>query len=199
VDDEPDAFDGLDIFRWGARLSWSPTAQDTVLGLNVPEDPMAVVSYVEVDDGSLTVDLAHTHYSGGNKGMALGAPQLELFVYAVENHGVNGELDVLAKDQVVQGTASVSVEAPETDTVFVVTKLVEVLGGVNTNDIQSVFTLECSYTAVELPAFTLGGSRMDDGSALTSGQSPKSTSSSTASPIASTRSSSTASFPTAGP
>ena len=142
-----------------------------VVGLNVPEDSRAVAGYVEVGDGSLSVDIAHSHYSGGNKGVALEVPHLDLFVYDAENPAVNGEPNVLASAMGMQGTASASVDGStlDTDTVYVVAKLVNVPGAVNTNDVQSHFDLNVAYTAPSLPAFTVGGSRSDDGAVFTQG------------------------------
>lgn len=70
----------------------------------------------------------------------------------------------------MQGTAEVSVDAPETNTVYVVAKLVNVPGAVNTNDVQSHFDLNMDYTAPALPPFSVGGSRSDDRSVYTQGQ-----------------------------
>jgi hypothetical protein len=143
----------------------------TEVGLNVPEDSRAFAGYVELPNGTLDASLSFTHYSGGNKGMALENPHLDLFVYDAENPTTNGEPNSLASAMGVQGDASVTLDAStvDTSTVYVVAKLVNVPGAVNTNDVQANFDLDLTYTAAPLPAFTVTGSRSDDGSVFTQG------------------------------
>jgi subtilisin family serine protease len=156
------------------------------VGLNVPEDSRAVAGYVSVTSGTLDVSLAHTHYSGGNKGMTKGAPWLDLYVYDAEEPARAGEPNILGSAQGQQGTASVSVDVSaerddpttdadetETRTLFVVAKLVNVPGAVNGYDVQSHFDLDLSFTAdgdLPLPEFSAAGTRSDGGSVFTQGQ-----------------------------
>jgi subtilisin family serine protease len=166
--------------------SLSVTVENEVVGLDVPEDARAVAGYVDLPDGQLTVDLEFTHYSGGNKGMAKDVPHLDLFVYDARTPGVNGEPNVVASAQGLQGTASVTVdvtaerddpttEADETEThpYYVVAKLVDVPGAVNTYDVQAHLDLSLAFTAtgpLPLPALSAEGSRSDSASAFTAGQ-----------------------------
>ena len=160
-------------------------SHDEVVGLKLPEDSRAVAGYVEVPDGTLDASVSFSHYSGGNKGMALENPHLDLFVYDAENPAVNGEPNILGSAMGLQGDASVSVDiaaerddqtTPEDETetrvVYVVAKLVNVPGAVNTNDVQAHFGLDVSHTAdgaLPLPDFTVEGIRSDDGSVFTQG------------------------------
>ena len=156
------------------------------VGLDVPEDSRAVAGYVQVSSGTLDASLTHTHYSGGNKGMTKGAPWLDLYVYDAEEPARAGEPNILGSAQGQQGSASVTVDVSadrddpttdadetETRTLFVVAKLVNVPGAVNGYDVQSHFDVDLSFTAdgdLPLPDFSASGSRVDDGSVFTQGQ-----------------------------
>jgi hypothetical protein len=150
------------------------------VGLDVPEDSRAVAGYVHTRGGTLDVSLEFDHYSGGNKGMTKEAPHLDLFVYDAESPAVNGEPNIVASDQGVSGSASVSV-SPSTGsaggdqnerTYFVVAKLVNVPGVVNGYDVQAHFDLDLSFAAgnIPLPTFTAEGSREVDSSVVTGTQ-----------------------------
>ncbi|WP_255151986.1 S8 family serine peptidase [Halorarius halobius] len=156
------------------------------VGLDVPDDSRAVAGHVEVPAGTLEVSVDHSHYSGGNKGLAKDVPWLDLFVYDAETPGRAGTPNTLASAQGQQGSASVSVDVSaerddpttgadesETRTLFVVAKLVNVPGVVNGYDVQSQFDLDVSFTAagaLPKPSFAVEGSRSDDGSVFTAGQ-----------------------------
>lgn len=166
--------------RDGRTLSAS---HDGSVGLNVPDDSRAVAGYVQVPAGTLDVSLDHTHYSGGNQGMTKDVPWLDLYVYDAEEPGRAGEPNVLASAQGQQGSASVSLDVsagrddpttPEDETelrtLFVVAKLVNVPGAVNGYDVQAHLDLDVTVTVADLPAFSVQGSRRDDGTQFTGGQ-----------------------------
>lgn len=156
------------------------------VGVDVPDDPRAFAGYVRVPAGTLDVGVEHTHYRGGNTGMAEGAPHLDLCVYDAENPLEGGEPNTLGSAQGPQGAPSVSVtveavrDDPTTDpdeteyrTLFVVVKLVDVPGVVNGYDVRSVFDVDLSFEAtgdLPLPSFSASGSRADDGQVFTQGQ-----------------------------
>jgi len=139
------------------------------MGLNRPEDARAVAGHVQAGPGTVSVDLEFDHYSGGNKGMAEGAPHVDVFVYDAEDPADHGEPNVVARAQGLQGDASATVSLPRDSderTLFVVAKLVNVPGAVNGYDVQAHCTL-----AVDVDSgFFVAGTREDDGSAFTGGQ-----------------------------
>ena len=160
--------------------SASATFDETV-GLDVPDDSRAVAGYVEARGGTLNVDLEFSHYGGGNSGMTKNVPHLDLFVYDVEP-AANGEPSILASAQGDDGVASLSVdfetaaagEDPDERTCIVVAELVNAPGAVNGNDVQAHFDLDVEFTAGKIPdvttEFTASGSRNDDASVFTAGQ-----------------------------
>lgn len=155
-------------------------------GLDVPGDPRAFAGHVTVPDGRLEVSVSHTHYSGGNRGMAAGAPHLDLFVYDAESPGQGASPATLASTQAAGGSGSVTVDVAadrddrttsedEADvrTLFVVVKLVNVPGVVNGYDVRTNFDVDLAFEGsgpLPLPTFSAGGSRSDDGSVFTQGQ-----------------------------
>jgi hypothetical protein len=147
----------------------------TALGLDVPDDSRAVARNVVVPDGTLDVELEFSHLSGGNRGMAKGAPHLDLFVYDAETPDDNGAPNVVASAQGLEGDASVEfdVQTPDGEgsrVFYVVAKLVNVPGVVNGFDVQAHFDLDVGFEAAPLPPFTATGYRADDGDAFTAGQ-----------------------------
>lgn len=139
------------------------------LGLDLPTDQRAVAGYVQAGPGTVAADLSVDHYSGGNKGMAKGDPHVDLFVYDAEQPAKHGEPNVVARAQGLEGDAFATVALPrdsEERTFFVVAKLVNVPGAPNGNDIQVHGTLDVSVD----PGFFVDGTREDDGSVFTGGQ-----------------------------
>jgi subtilisin family serine protease len=146
----------------------SGTTTDAV-GLNVPSDARAVAGYVTAGPGTVDVSVDVRHLSGGDSGAAKGDPHVDLFVYDAENPADHGEPNVLARDAGIQGSASASVslgrDSPER-TLFVVAKLVNVPGCVNGDDVRVHLDL-----AVDVESgFFVDGTRTDDGSVFTGGQ-----------------------------
>jgi subtilisin family serine protease len=142
---------------------------DATMGLNRPTDPRAVAGYVQAGPGTVDVSVSFDYYSGGNEGMTKEAPHVDLFVYDAESPADNGEPNVLARAQGLQGDASATVSIPRDSderTLYVVAKLVNVPGVVNGYDVQAHCTLD---VAVESGYF-VSGTRSDDGSAFTGGQ-----------------------------
>ena len=160
--------------------SASATFEETV-GLNIPEDSRAVAGFVRTRGGTLEVSVDFTRYAGGNTGLTRGDPHVDLFVYGAEP-GTDGEPNVVARAAAVRGSASTSVdvptaeagEEPNEETYFVVAKLVNVPGVVNGYDVQVNFDLDVGLDAGEIPdvttEFTAAGSRSDDASVFTAGQ-----------------------------
>ncbi|MHB9287221.1 S8 family serine peptidase [Halobacteriales archaeon Cl-PHB] len=142
---------------------------DATMGLDLPDDSRAVAGYVQAGPGTVDISLSFDYYSGGNKGMATEAPHVDLFVYDAENPAEHGEPNVVARAQRLQGDASVSVSIPrdaEQQTYYVVAKLVNVPGATNGYDIQA----NCRLSVDVDDGFFVAGSRQDDGSVFTGGQ-----------------------------
>jgi len=142
---------------------------DAVVGLDLPDDQRAVAGYVQAGPGTVTADVSFDYYSGGNTGMAAGAPHVDLFVYDAETPAEHGEPNVLARAQGLQGDAEASVALPRDSderTLFVVAKLVNVPGAVNGYDVRA----HCSLDVTVDPGFFVSGTRSDDGSVFTGGQ-----------------------------
>ncbi|PSQ13598.1 hypothetical protein BRD02_12285, partial [Halobacteriales archaeon QS_8_69_73] len=152
------------------------------VGTNIPVDSRAVAGYVDVPGGSLDVSVDFTSYTGGNQGLAAGAPHIDLFVYDAESPAANGEPNVVASDQGVRGSASVSVDVdrgsrgdPNERTFYVVAKIVNIPGVVNGYDVQANFDMDVNFDPAD--AFPpkevnldVSGSRADDASVFTAGQ-----------------------------
>jgi len=155
---------------------------DGTVGTNLPVDSRAVAGYVDVPGGSLDVSVEFTNYAGGNAGQATDVPHLDLFVYDAEEPAENGEPSVVASARGTDGTASVSVDVdrgskddPNRDTYYVIAKLVNIPGVVNGYDVQANFETGVSFDPAEaFPPETVdlnvSGSRSDDGSVFTAGQ-----------------------------
>ncbi|WP_439028607.1 S8 family serine peptidase [Haloarchaeobius sp. DT45] len=142
---------------------------DAVLGLGLPDDQRAVAGYVQAGPGTVDVSVSFDYYSGGNQGMTKGAPHVDLFVYDAEQPAQYGEPNVVARAQGLQGDASATVSLPRDSpekTFYVVAKLVDVPGAVNGYDVQAHCSLDVETTA----GFFVSGTRTDDGSAFTGGQ-----------------------------
>ncbi len=141
-------------------------ASSEVVGLNVPDDERAAAGYVDVEPGTYEVSVSFSHYAGGNAGATKGSPHLDLFVYDAANPAAHGEPNVIARTQALQGSGSVSFTTPDGGTFYVVAKLVNVPGVVNGHDVQAHFDLGVET----LQGFHATGSRSDDGSVFTGGQ-----------------------------
>ena len=152
------------------------------VGTNIPVDSRAVAGYVDVPGGGLDVSVDFTGYTGGNQGLAAGAPHIDLFVYDAESPAEDGEPNVVASDQGVQGSASVSVdvdrgsrEDPNERTFYVVAKIVNIPGVVNGYDVQANFDMGVDFDPAdafppEAVNLDVSGSRDDDASVFTAGQ-----------------------------
>ncbi|MWG32948.1 S8 family serine peptidase [Halomarina oriensis] len=146
----------------------SGTSEETV-GLNLPEDERAVAGYVQAGPGTVTAEVSFAGYSGGEKGQAVENPHVDLFVYDAETPAQFGEPNILGRAQGLDGNATVEVSLgreSETKTLYVVAKLVNVPGAVNGTDVQARLDLT---TSVE-DGFFVDGTREDDGSVFTGGQ-----------------------------
>ncbi|WP_227380579.1 S8 family serine peptidase [Haladaptatus halobius] len=150
------------------------TTAETV-GLYIPDDSRAVAGYVAPDPSVLEVSVDFSHLSGGNKDAAKGNPHIDLFVYDAEYPSEHGEPNIVAKAQGIEGNASVQFAAVETNdegeitdggTYYVVAKLVDIPGVFNSFDVQAHFDLSVE-TVTDL---IVRGTRTDDGSAFTAGQ-----------------------------
>ncbi|MFW5963772.1 MAG: S8 family serine peptidase [Natronomonas sp.] len=161
-----------ELLPGAAEGSVEETYEETV-GLDVPEDSRAVGGYVTARGGTLDVSLSFSRYAGGNAGMAKGDPHIDLFVYDAETPAANGEPNVVASVEGVDGTGSVSVDVPTAEagadepnerTYYVVAKLVNVPGVVNGYDVQAYFDLTLDFDASGIPqeTFAADGSREVD-------------------------------------
>lgn len=135
-------------------------------GLNVPEDERAVAGYVRCGRGAFDVDVEFSHYSGGDQGATKGDPHIDLFVYDAENPAENGEPNIVAREAGLQGDPSISATTDESKYFIVVAKLVNVPGAVNGDDVQAHIDLSFEITQ----DFVVSGTREDDGSVFTGGQ-----------------------------
>ncbi|WP_192498358.1 S8 family serine peptidase [Halorussus halophilus] len=170
-------FGGRDPFEGFGRVNPGP-AIDAVtrelsasgsisaeVGLNVPDDERAAAGYLEVGPGTYEASVSFSHLSGGDKGSATGSPHIDLFVYDAETPATNGEPNVVARAQGLQGSPSVTFTT-EGGTYYVVAKLVQIPGVLNGDDVQAHFDLSTST----VQGFTASGTRSDDGDAFTGGQ-----------------------------
>jgi len=168
-----------------------PTSVSTTLsgevGLNVPEDSRALAGYVEAGGGTLDASVDVSHLSGGNTGMAKGDTHVDLFVYDAESPGTNGAPNVVASAMGMDGSASLSVDVgarefegneADTRTFYVVAKLVNVPGVVTGYDVQANLSVDLAFEAADVPVeppetvdLNVSGTRGDDGSVFTGGQS----------------------------
>jgi subtilisin family serine protease len=139
---------------------------EVTTGLRVPDDERAAAGYVESGPGAFDVSVSFSHYSGGDQGQATGDPHVDLFVYNAEEPAQHGNPNIVARDAGLAGEASVSVTTDDPTTFYVVAKLVNVPGGANGDDIRTHYDLTVD---VEQP-FTASGTRSDDGSVFTGGQ-----------------------------
>ncbi|PSP78229.1 hypothetical protein BRC88_11025 [Halobacteriales archaeon QS_4_69_225] len=162
------------------------TTLSGTLGLNVPQDSRALAGYVEAKGGTLEVSAEVRGLSGGNRGLAKGDAHIDLFVYDAGSPGPNGEPNVAASAMGMDGSASLSVDVDSrefeddetlTKTYYVVAKLVNVPGVVTGYDVQAQVGMDLSFEAaavdVEPPEeidLNVAGSRADDGSVFTGGQ-----------------------------
>ncbi|RBI61504.1 hypothetical protein DMJ13_12380 [halophilic archaeon] len=170
-------FGGRDPWEGYGRLNPGPAVDavtremtegtiSDVFGLNVPDDERAVAGFVRCGRGAFDVSVDFSHYSGGNAGATKGDPHVDLFVYDAENPAQHGEPNVVARDAGPQGSPSVSVTTDESKYFFVVAKLVDVPGAVNGDDVQAHVDLSFDVTR----DFVVSGTRTDDGSVFTGGQ-----------------------------
>lgn len=148
----------------------SRTTSETV-GLNLPEDSRTVAGYTTAGSGTLTVTISFHHYSGGNKEQTNGQPpQIDLFIYDAENPAPHGDPNMLARSTTLDrgiATASTSFGRNAGESIYyVVTKLTNVPGAVNGDDVQAHFDLSVSFD----PGVFISGTRTDDGSVFTAGQ-----------------------------
>ena len=172
-------FGGRDPYEGFGRLNgdaavdavtqeFSGTSSET-MGLNLPEDSRAVAGYVRAGPGTLSVDVEFSHYSGGNKGATKGEPHVDVFVYDAASPAENGEPNVVASGQGLEGSPSASAsfgrDAAES-VYYVVAKLVNVPGVFNGYDVQAHFDLSVGFE----PGIFVSGTREDDGSVFTAGQ-----------------------------
>jgi subtilisin family serine protease len=168
-----DPYEGFGRVNPGAAIDavtrdLTGTTSDAV-GLNLPEDERAVAGYVAAGPGTVDVSVDVSHLSGANAGAAEGDPHVDLFVYDAANPGRNGDPNVLARSQGLDGSASATVsfgrDAGER-VLYAVAKLVNVPGVVNGYDVQA--HLDVSVDVSE--GFFVDGRREDDGSVFTGGQ-----------------------------
>lgn len=155
---------GLDAVRRELSGTYSE-----VVGLNVPWDERAVAGYVQLGTGKVEASVEFTGYSGSDDGDATGNPHLDLLVYDAENHDEHGNPTIVDRAAGIDGSASVAAAAGKGGgdrTFYVVAKLVDVLGGVNGDDIQANFDLAVEKTA----GVSARANRSDEGDTFTGGE-----------------------------
>lgn len=142
---------------------------DISFGTNLPDDQRAEAGYVQAGPGTVTASVSFDYYAGGNDGQALDDPHVDLFVYDLETPADHGEPNVVARAQGLSGDATATVSIPrnaDERTLAVVAKLVNVPGVVNGDDVQA----HCTLDVTTEQGFFVDGSRTDDGSVFTGGQ-----------------------------
>jgi hypothetical protein len=169
---ERDQFEGYGRVNPGAAVDavtreLAPGTTAETVGLNRHVDDRAVAGYLPDDEGTFTVSAAVSHLSGANTGMAKGDPHVDVYVYDLADPLPNGKPTIVARDMGVRGDAGVSFSATEDGAYVVVAKLVNVPGVVNGYDVQVHFDLSVEF---EGPSIVRGGSREDDGSVFTAGE-----------------------------
>ncbi|PSP57436.1 hypothetical protein BRC82_00335 [Halobacteriales archaeon QS_1_67_19] len=147
------------------ELSFGETHSEAV-GLNVPADERAAAGYLDVDAGTYEVSVSFSHLSGGDEGSAKGQPHVDLFVYDAENPAANGEPNVVARSQGLEGSPTATFATDSGGVFYVVAKLVNVPGAVNGDDVQ----VHVDLTPEVVRGFGAAGSRSDDGDVFTGGQ-----------------------------
>lgn len=141
---------------------------EAVVGLDRHADSRAVAGYLAPgEDGTFSISVDFSHYSGGNKGMTEGAPHVDLYVYDAANPGPNGDPTVVSRVQGREGGPEVSFTADAGGAYVAVAKLVNVPGAVNGYDVQAHLELSTSFDAA-LPVDA--ATRQDDASVFTGGQ-----------------------------
>ena len=150
----------------------SPGSHAGTVGLNRHADARAVAGYLPGDAGTYDLELSVSRLAGGNAGMAMGDAHVDLYVYDIADAGPYGEPSIVARSMGTQGDASVSVTVGEEDdgAYVAVAKLVNVPGVVNGYDVQAHLELDVAF---EAPPVVVSGSREDDGSVFTGGQTDK--------------------------
>ncbi|MFT4883302.1 MAG: hypothetical protein ACI8U4_000805 [Natronomonas sp.] len=171
---ERDQFEGYGRVNPDAAIDavtreFAPGSYSETVGLNRHTDARAVAGYLPDQAGTYSIDLSVSHLSGGNKGMAKGDTHVDIYVYDIASAEPYGEPTIVARDMGVQGDASVTITVPESDdgAYIAVAKLVNVPGVVNGYDVQAHLDLSVDYDA---PGVVNGGTREDDGSVFTGGQ-----------------------------
>jgi subtilisin family serine protease len=145
---------------------FSAVGSDTV-GLNRHADSRAVAGYLAPEEAvTYRLSVEFSHLSGGNKGAAQGDPHVDLFVYDAANPSENGIPTIVAKAQGLEGSPALSFAGEAGGAYVVVAKLVDVPGVFNGDDVQAHLDM-----GVEVDdRFVVTGTRNDDGSAFTGGQ-----------------------------
>ncbi|NEU58948.1 S8 family serine peptidase [Halorussus sp. MSC15.2] len=141
-------------------------ASAEVVGLNVPDDERAAAGYLDVEPGTYEASVSFSHLSGGDEGAAKGNPHVDLYVYDAENPAANGEPNVVARAQGLEGSPTATFTTDSGGVYYVVAKLVNVPGVVNGDDVQVHFDL----STATVQGFVAAGARSDDGDAFTGGQ-----------------------------
>jgi subtilisin family serine protease len=141
------------------------------VGLDVPRDSRAVAGYVEVARGEIDLVVSADDLTGEDAGMAVGGPQIDVFVYDVTSPDDNGEPNIVSSGRINDGgsinvgfdAAGGTFDLGEDDTrrVMVVAKLVNVPGLVNGFDARVSLDFAGRFTPAELPAFGVAGTRQD--------------------------------------
>lgn len=119
------------------------TIEDTI-GLDVPRHSRAVAGHITGDEGVYQVGVDFSKYSGEDKDVAVGPPQIDLFVYDAENPAQHGTPNIVAKAHAPAGSTSLefmasreSADGTRSGTYYVVAKLVKVPNAFNSFDIRA--------------------------------------------------------------
>lgn len=113
------------------------------MGLDVPRHSRAVAGHVSATPGRYRVDLTFSEYTGEDATTDAAPPHVDLFVYDAENPGPHGTPNIVARATTVAGSASLEFAAgtgaggsSTGGTYYVVAKLVNVPGAVNSRDVK---------------------------------------------------------------
>lgn len=132
-------------FTPDARAS---TKIDETVGLDIPRHSRAVAGYISGTQCLYKVSINFSKYTGEDREKAAGPPHLDLFVYDAENPAPHGTPNIEEKAKALKGSATLQFSASRqtekgtrSGTYYVVAKLVNVPGAVNSDDIQAHFNL----------------------------------------------------------
>lgn len=135
------------------RKGTSTITVDEEVGLKLPRDSRAVAGHIDGVSGTYEVSVKFSHYTGGDKTRTTAPPHIDVFIYDAKNPNKHGTPNIEARSQALTGSTSFRFESDSGasskesngGTYYVVSKLVNIPGGYNSNDIQANFSLSVKH------------------------------------------------------